>query len=221
MTTNPSPGMFAGAVAASLLFHAALCGLIEVAGLLPSPGLEPSSPFHQQGEGGAKVEALKVHPRLPPKTRLRDFTLTPRLQRLPAPAPTALEEIDPIPPAELAIRAEALLTTTELNLLDGMTALTEPSPPPGVDRPRLDQTSIAPVYPRSCQFAGHEGLALVRVELDGEGKVLSARLLSSAGCPELDRAALEAAERARFETMAKGGGIFRIPIAIPIRFRLR
>ena len=69
-----------------------------------------------------------------------------------------------------------------------------------------------PDYPREALEQGIEGQPTVIAEYDSQGRVTSVRLRTSSGHAALDRAALEAARRYRFET---GGQSGEVPIDIP------
>jgi TonB family protein len=51
-------------------------------------------------------------------------------------------------------------------------------------------------YPTASRMRGDEGVAYLRIKINREGQVLAAKLERSSGVPALDRAALEALERA-------------------------
>jgi TonB family protein len=51
-------------------------------------------------------------------------------------------------------------------------------------------------YPTASRIRGDEGVAYLRIKMNREGQVLTAKIERSSGVPALDRAALEALERA-------------------------
>ena len=60
----------------------------------------------------------------------------------------------------------------------------------------LDGASVPkPLYPDLARRWGHEGVAVIRIYVNGDGSVEDAVLLSSSGYPELDDAALWTVER--------------------------
>lgn len=61
-----------------------------------------------------------------------------------------------------------------------------------------------PTYPDAARRAGAEGTVLTEAAVDGQGRVTGVRVLAGS-FPELDRAAVEALERWRFEPARRGG----------------
>ncbi|WP_298705988.1 energy transducer TonB [uncultured Veillonella sp.] len=72
-------------------------------------------------------------------------------------------------------------------------------------------------YPAQAIKRGMEGDATVRVELDGEGNLISAYIVSSSGTTLLDRAAIKAVEQAT--PYPNESGVAQT-IDVPISFRL-
>lgn len=90
----------------------------------------------------------------------------------------------------------------------------------GVRAVRLVAGQARPHYPFPCRAGLHrpggcEGRGSYEVEIDASGRVLSVELRESAGCPELDRSAIEFLQKARFEPPGRHwkGAVF-------VRFRL-
>lgn len=105
-------------------------------------------------------------------------------QAAPAPVPP-----DPAPPA----RAPA----------------PDPAPaavPPGEPlAPAQVLERVEPHYPARCLRRGHGGTAVVRVRVGLDGRAHDPQLVRSAGCPELDQAALAAVAGYRFSPATRGG----------------
>jgi protein TonB len=78
-----------------------------------------------------------------------------------------------------------------------------------------------PRYPASCRRLGHAGTAVVRVEVGADGRPGRADIVRSAGCAELDRAALDALRRSRFRPARRGGVAVASVLEQRIRFQLR
>ena len=99
----------------------------------------------------------------------------------------------------------------------------EPSPrgPPGVREEARPSEIIAPHYPRTCRRRGHEGKVLLECKIDATGKVLSIRVLSSSGCDELDRSALDAVRVTRFQPARVAGTTSASVVILPVKFELR
>jgi protein TonB len=85
----------------------------------------------------------------------------------------------------------------------------------------LDAGALRPVYPLACRRASHEGTAVVRVVIGEDGKPLRVEIVRSAGCRELDEAALDAARTARFRPARRWGRPVVSAIEQPFRFVLR
>jgi len=75
---------------------------------------------------------------------------------------------------------------------------------------------VRPRYPARARRLGIEGRSLLAVRIARDGRVAEARVAGSAGAAELDRAALEAVRRWRFEPLAADRWV-----RIPIDFRIR
>jgi periplasmic protein TonB len=117
----------------------------------------------------------------------------------PAPAPG--------PPAPAGYRAAAG---------DGPLELKDVARPPAV----LEQ--VKPDYPRDARWQRIEGLVVVRVVVDREGRVDPARVRVVQSVPALDAAAVAAIVRWRFSpAIAHGGQAVAVIIEVPFRFNLR
>jgi protein TonB len=62
-----------------------------------------------------------------------------------------------------------------------------------------------PVYPFSARTRGEEGQVVLRVELDEEGRLQTARVETSSGSPRLDTAALAAVKTWRCTPASRDG----------------
>ena len=82
-------------------------------------------------------------------------------------------------------------------------------------------TQIAPRYPDRCRRLGHEGTVVLEVRIEASGEVAEARVFRSAGCPELDEAALDAVRKARFEPARIGGVPVESTVLQPVVFKLQ
>ena len=66
---------------------------------------------------------------------------------------------------------------------------------------------VEPEYPESAVEAGIEGQPLVNVEINADGSVRSVVLTRSSGNAAIDRAAIEAAQRSRFQPVEGGASV--------------
>lgn len=80
---------------------------------------------------------------------------------------------------------------------------------------------ISPEYPESARKAGKEGMTVLRVLIDENGRVLRTKLLKSAGDAALDSAAVEAAQRFEFSPAQKNGKPVKVEMVIPFSFKLK
>lgn len=66
---------------------------------------------------------------------------------------------------------------------------------------------VRPQYPRSALEAGAEGQPVVNVQINPDGRVSNVTLIRSSGNAAIDRAAMQAARRSRFEPIEGGASI--------------
>ena len=78
-----------------------------------------------------------------------------------------------------------------------------------------------PTYPESSRLAREQGVVLVHAVVDSSGSVSRVSLAASSGHPALDRAALEAVARWKFQPAALAGCPMASEIAVPVRFELQ
>lgn len=79
--------------------------------------------------------------------------------------------------------------------------------------------TVQPRYPVSARMRGEEGLVALTVETDDEGRARVVTVTAPSGFPALDRAAVDAANRARFVSTTAGVPA-RGKLAMSFRFRL-
>lgn len=97
---------------------------------------------------------------------------------------------------------------------------------PGVDTavpPRYragGETNPWPRYPLAARRRGLEGEVLLRISVNADGTAEKVEVLRSSGQPLLDRAAMEALARWRFEPAQAAGQPVAGTIEIPVTFRL-
>lgn len=80
--------------------------------------------------------------------------------------------------------------------------------------------SPAPRYPRDAQRRGQSGTVLLRVHVDRTGEPSSVDLVQSSGSRSLDRAAVDAVRRWRFDPAIRNGQPTDGVVQIPITFNL-
>ena len=75
---------------------------------------------------------------------------------------------------------------------------------------------LNPVYPVESQEAGEQGVVVVSVSVDANGKAVDVRVVKSSGSSRLDRSARQAVQRHRFKPATRGG----IPIPYHYTFNV-
>lgn len=78
-----------------------------------------------------------------------------------------------------------------------------------------------PAYPESARRQGVEGVTTLRFRVQTDGTVGEMSLVRSAGHPDLDRAAMEAVKKWRFEPARRGRDAVVVWVTLPVRFELR
>jgi periplasmic protein TonB len=79
---------------------------------------------------------------------------------------------------------------------------------------------VKPRYPDSARRQGIEGTVLVKAYVTEQGRVGEVQVAQSAGHAELDRAAVEAVRRWRFEPARRGRQPVAMWVSIPVKFIL-
>lgn len=84
----------------------------------------------------------------------------------------------------------------------------------------LKAYQVKPQYPESAQKKGVQGTTVLKVLVLLDGSVGKVLVDKSAGHPDLDQAAAEAAQRWRFEPARRGKEPIAIWVLIPVKFEL-
>lgn len=233
-----SPG--ATAFVLSLAAHAALAGLAWSAALATTPQ-PPGAPIpvlllraEAEGAGAPSGEAPPVSAAPPPAARppepVRRATAAPR-RAPPRKVPLAATAPDPAPAAtgDDAARADAGVAGGPTHAsgvssaapagggAEGLPAVASGEAAPLVPRGGYQ---VRPRYPDSARRAGAEGTTLVAVLVARSGRVERAGVDVSSGHDALDRAAVEAVRRWRFEPLSLPPGAPGVRARIPVSFRL-
>jgi protein TonB len=80
---------------------------------------------------------------------------------------------------------------------------------------------VKPHYPDSARRQGIQGVTLLEFEVLADGRVGDIQIARSAGHPDLDRAAVEAVKKWRFEPARRGSRPTAVWVTLPVRFELR
>jgi TonB family protein len=78
-------------------------------------------------------------------------------------------------------------------------------------------SQVTPDYPRSCLNRAHEGVVELLLDVDAEGRVTGARVISRSSCRELDAVARRAAFELRYQPATRNG----VAVAGKARWRVR
>jgi len=89
-----------------------------------------------------------------------------------------------------------------------------------IARPLYKQNT-SPPYPRKARRMGYEGIVMLKVLVDENGRVDNLMLLKSSGYTVLDGAALSAVKKWLFEPGTEGGIKKKMWVKIPVRFDLK
>jgi protein TonB len=87
-------------------------------------------------------------------------------------------------------------------------------------KPSFREPPRQPSYPSQARRRNQQGVVLVEVRLDERGQQRSLNVLRSSGVESLDRAALEAVAKWRFNPERTGGQAVPSRVQIPIQFAL-
>jgi len=230
----------AAALAISLLAHATLVGLAAGGALARTPAPGPGAPrpipvvllrAEPASAAGPPAVASPPVPASPPAVpeppavpaAVRDALRERRSPRpparsagAPAPTPPSVEALPSPPAAGPAGGAPAAAP-------DGpaapSVAAAAGAPPSATLLPRGGY-QVRPRYPAAARREGAEGTAYVRVLVAPSGRVERAGIDASSGHDVLDRAALDAVRRWRFEPLALPPGTPGVWARIPVSFRL-
>ena len=102
-----------------------------------------------------------------------------------------------------------------------VTARVVPEPPPTQLARPTGGYQVKPSYPASARRLGIEGTTLLRVYVAADGQVADVQVDTSAGHPDLDRAAADAVRRWRFEPARRGTEPIGTWVRLPVQFVLR
>lgn len=88
------------------------------------------------------------------------------------------------------------------------------------DQPPVLEKFAVPAYSEMARETGIEGIVMVKVQIDEKGNVVAASILSSEVTDSMNRAALAAAFRCKFEPAKQRDKPVPVVVVIPFEFRL-
>lgn len=199
-----------GAFSTSVALHLAALALV----LMPlAPPLQRSL---QHAIDVTFVEAPPPPPRIPPPPE-------PEPLRKPPPRATAPSPRQPPPtsPAVAQVPSPAAMPPAASSppAIDAIPTA-QPSAPSGETRRLSYDGDLRLRYPASSARTHEEGIVLLRVLVDGTGRVERVEIERSSGHPRLDAAAREAVLRGRFKPVLIEGRPTSAWGLVPIEFRL-
>jgi len=162
---------------------------------------------------------LRVREPAPEDARVQPVAMQAPAAPLPAPAPAGARAPLPAPeesaqlveavPAEPPAPAEPAPLPASIE--EDTAAAPAPQPPPAapgvaVQPPQRLPGQAAPRYPPAALRRGETGTVVVSVQVDAEGRPAAVEVSQRSGSFELDRAALEAVSRWRFEPARDASG---------------
>ncbi len=80
---------------------------------------------------------------------------------------------------------------------------------------------VRPSYPSTARRLGIEGTSLLRVYVAADGRVTDVQVDQTAGHPDLDRAAMDAVRRWKFEPGRRGSEPVGMWVRLPVQFVLK
>lgn len=189
----------------------------EVKTIGPIPLVEPMPELAEVQEV-VPVETKAVPPPPPPKPVVK-----PPPARIVAKAPLA----PPPPPPLGEVPVQAAAAPPPAAPMPPQLA----SLPPSIGRPGADAEYFAVLlawlekhkeYPRQAQVRRQQGTAVLHFELDRQGRVLSFRIKTGSGFPELDREVEAMIKRAEpLPPMPADMAQAKLELQVPVQFRLR
>lgn len=143
------------------------------------------------------------------------------------------EEIEPVKP-EIEEVAPVDTPVPQLEIAEIEAPLTEVAPVPsenaiaaapmtgaaGAAQQLKTTNRVEPVYPATSRRMGEEGTVRLRVLVDESGRPQEVNILNSSGFERLDRAAIDAVKRWRFEAATDGRNAVRAWTQVAITFKL-
>ena len=180
------------------------------------PALPSAATPHQIVELPREV----VYPSVPQLEPMAEFSPEEPVQYPPLGIVATKEESVP-PPVPQSKSATVTANRPPTKTTKGQAAAPAGPKPPARFVQATVRSRSAPAYPRSSRKRGEQGTTRVKVSISTSGKVSSASVAQSSGSASLDKAALAAAKRWRFNAARRGDQPTTSQLVIPITFRLQ
>jgi periplasmic protein TonB len=177
------------------------------------------------------IEAPKL-PVAPPEPPAPAAAPEPVVAPAPIPAPVTVPAPPPPGRESFAIAAtEPPGTSAELRANTDKPAPVIPPPPAVAKAPPDDGITrmaapsggyqVRPSYPSTARRLGLEGTSMLRVYVAADGRVTDVQVDQTAGHPDLDRAAVDAVRRWKFEPGRRGSEPVGMWVRLPVQFVLK
>lgn len=94
------------------------------------------------------------------------------------------------------------------------------SSPMLIEKPQFKSRPTPPVYPRSARTRGQQGTVFLEIWLDEQGNQTKHIIAKSSGFDVLDRAALQAVKKWKFQGHKENGKGISSRVKVPVKFEL-
>jgi protein TonB len=201
-----------------ILLHAAAFWALWQQGLLPSAE-QAKTLFVKFMESPPVIKKLELQKPAPQPVKPRAVELPPPQQLVSqAPVLSPTEAVAPAPqPQPVVVEVTKVAAPVAV--------VAAPAAPVSHSPMTLDaELSVAcpdrepPVYPAQSRRRGESGQVVLKVELDEQGRVAEARVLTSSGVPRLDEAALTAVRNWHCTPATRAGRAVRAVALQPFNF---
>lgn len=175
------------------------------------PTSEPIKPERKQAPIPAPAPKLKPQQSLPRQSS----ETSPKKQTAPKSAGVAGSQTNQNKPQNQSISS----TRTSASGAKSQQSTTKPRASTSQVKPRRVVQCLScpkPRYPKRALRKGIEGEPRILITINSEGRVQKVQLERSSGNPEIDRAALNAGRRSRFQAIAGGA---RVPVSYSVVIR--
>lgn len=161
-------------------------------------------------------QAATEKPKLTPaKQQVTEVKNVPKPEPTPAAhSPQAVPET-PVPDAQADTAR-----VTESSVTDAVAAQ-DAAKPVLLETPSFRVKPMAPHYPRAAKRKGQQGVVLVEIWLDAQGRQTRTEVVESSGFLSLDQAALTAVQQWQFRGYQRDGQTLASRFRVPVRFELK
>jgi protein TonB len=184
---------------------------------IPKPSLQQTKPL-------LKKKTILKKKKI--KSKQKHILKTPHKKTIHNPDQSKLKEIPKTTPEKTNNNTESVFDSepseskTPLKTLK-QTAATQFSPNMIQEARPIYRSNPSPKYPRIARIRGYQGIVLLDVLVNKDGKVDDLKIFKSSGYPLLDRAAISSVKQWLFEPGRVGNEKSAMWVRVPIRFELK